>query len=241
MELKPVAIGDIIDDVFVGIYAELPSNHIKIINKLAKSYENRYEKNEELQFLSDIKNKLASSWISLYFSEKNGDTEQDYTGLKEKIEEALDVFHEYEPSFKWLNYLVKTLFLLYRGLEEPDESLFYDSGEDDWLTDIVDMGAIEFIQIDFIELFREWEYLDGPRSLHDALMVEDFLEDDFDAVISELEWWQDDRNWSYVKENSDYEELVFVFRVIRNNLIKAIRKGELILGSIEWMEKIEIL
>lgn len=240
MERRLVFFGDFMDESDYGINVEMEQEDLTIIKKMIKTYEKKTEiQSIDFFILSEIKDKVARCWIELFLSKEQTNTKGDYSELQNQLGKTLEFFNHYTEKLAYMNLLVKLIFILEKYRENVEDTLFYESvdEEDTWLKDNIDNCAIEYIQIDFIGLLREWEYLEGPRLYSEAQGAED----DADAILTELEWWQDNHNWEYFEEHSDSNDLIMVFRAIRNSLVKSIRHNEPVLSSDKWMTKIEIL
>jgi hypothetical protein len=167
----------------------------------------------------------------LHLSIENAKIFGDYSELKNHLSNSLDYFNRYEEKIPYLNLLVKMIIMLEQyGATEQSYTIYVT--EDD----SIDWEKVEFIHTDFMWLFSDWDRLEGPRLLEEAQLSED----DVYAQLTEFEWEQDDKNGAWI-EDSDVDDLVLVFRAIRNSFVKSIRLGIPVLSSDKWIERIEII
>ena len=135
-------------------------------------------------------------------------------------------------------FIVKLVLTLEQYREDEEQSLLYESDEEmDWVAPSIECGALEFIEVDFVDVLREWEDIEGPRMYIEASCAEN----DEVAVEEELSWWIDESNMNYLKEYTDSIFTIPLLRVIRNNVIKSLRTKQRTLSSTSWMELVEII
>lgn len=197
----------------------------------------------ELKALSDIKDGLVRAWIKLYETSKEL-PETEKQGL-EKVEKALgqaiEAFDAYREKAPQLDLLLSfcTIDAEYSENEESENFEYIHTPDEEvpLLKESIEYGAIEHITVsaELVNAIYEWIELDGRRLLHLASM----MEDDKEAMKTEIEWWKD--NIWYFEEEPDYDLTTMLFRALRNNEMKCIRTGKLVLSSVDWVKRIEVL
>lgn len=233
---KPIFIGKQIDEAYYGVYRELTPqdyNHIKALHE--KSVEATDFSETDLLFLSEIKDDMATNWIKLFLK---SESQIELRGLLTQIGEILESFTRFEKNFPYFEFIVKLVLTLEQYRKDKEQSLLYESDEEmDWLAPSIEDGALEFIEIDFVDVIREWEDVEGPRMYVEASCAED---DEY-AMEEELSWLIDKSNMGYLEEYTDSIFTIPLLRVIRNNAIKSLRTKQSILSSTSWMELVEII
>ncbi len=88
---------------------------------------------------------------------------------------------------------------------------------------------------DMLDVIVEWIDLDGGKHLNDAFMAEcgEY------TMETEIEWWRN--NINYFEYASNLDLTIMLFRTLRNNLLKSMRTGELVMSHKDWSKRTEIL
>lgn len=250
-------------DVFIGYKDENDEPHgfYGILEKkeygLLKSISEKFNSpgilsTDELQALSDVKDILAKAQIKLYdigrdLSESN---KQKMEKISKVLGETLESFDVYRQDAPQLDFLLSFCIIDSHYVELDEDTDNYESNnllyvspdfidDDELITTIFESNVLSdasqlIVSEDMMNVISEWIDLDGRRYLIEASMTED---DEY-LIEEEIEWWRDNMSWfEYIH---DFDLTLMLYRALRNNVLKSMRTGKLVLSHKDWSKRIEI-
>lgn len=103
------------------------------------------------------------------------------------------------------------------------------------------VGDIKHIAVseDLVFVIVDWIELDGRRLICDASTSELEIELGGGVEESDFEWWRDKMTFSDASAETNLTRILF--KALRNNMLKCVRTGKLVLSSNDWSKRMELL